>query len=212
MAPCELVNNGEGTASTGIYIYVPSAVAVADLYSNAGAQTGAQEGNSWSFTYNYQEGRPYEYGQSNNAHQHVMCSGRGSCDSPSGRCTCFSGFSGEACQRTTCPNDCSGHGVCQDLRRFASDAGKTYSSAYDARKEMGCSCDDGFRGADCSQVECPSGADPMGHFGGDGQDSDDAAGEAMDCSGRGLCDYSSGTCNCFKGYYGERCEQQTNFV
>ncbi|RYG43288.1 hypothetical protein EON68_00635 [archaeon] len=24
----------------------------------------------------------------------------------------------------------------------------------------------------------------------------------MDCSSRGLCDYSTGTCNCFKGFAG----------
>lgn len=44
----------------------------------------------------------------------------------------------------------------------------------------------------------------MGGFGGDGrsmkEESDDpAAGPAMDCSGRGICDYSNGICQCFKG-------------
>jgi hypothetical protein len=34
----------------------------------------------------------------------------------------------------------------------------------------------------------------------------------MDCSGRGLCDYTTGSCKCFKGYYGERCESQTTLV
>jgi hypothetical protein len=30
-----------------------------------------------------------------------------------------------------------------------------------------------------------------------------------DCSGRGICDYSSGDCKCFSGYYGTQCEYQT---
>merc|ERR1711981_1206900 len=28
----------------------------------------------------------------------------------------------------------------------------------------------------------------------------------QDCSGRGICDYSSGTCKCFSGYAGTACE------
>lgn len=28
----------------------------------------------------------------------------------------------------------------------------------------------------------------------------------QDCSGRGICDYSSGTCRCFSGYAGTACE------
>jgi len=29
----------------------------------------------------------------------------------------------------------------------------------------------------------------------------------QDCSGRGICDYSSGTCKCFSGYAGTACEK-----
>ena len=33
-----------------------------------------------------------------------------------------------------------------------------------------------------------------------------------DCSGRGICDYSSGVCECFSGFVGTRCESQTTLV
>ena len=29
-----------------------------------------------------------------------------------------------------------------------------------------------------------------------------------DCSGRGLCDYNKGKCNCFAGYAGTQCQHQ----
>lgn len=51
-----------------------------------------------------------------------------------------------------------------------------------------------------STVECPSGPDVLKGFGSEA---------GRDCSGRGLCDYSSGICNCFHGYYGTKCEYQT---
>ena len=166
--------------------------------------------DQWTFDVKHNEGTRFVATNDNTLHQQVQCSGRGSCDAETGRCGCFVGYSGEACQRTTCPNACSGHGVCQELRRFADDAGKSYDDTttgflgpYDARKQMGCLCDLGFRGPDCSLIECPSGADPLGADGG---------AEGRDCSGRGVCDYSTGQCACFKGYYGERCETQTNFI
>lgn len=101
--------------------------------------------------------------------------------------------------------------MCQSEARFVAAAGiksaanvlYKYASAYDADKSYGCKCDAGYRGPACDQVECPSGADPMGGDGG---------AEGMDCSGRGLCDFKSGVCKCFKGFFGERCESQSNFV
>jgi hypothetical protein len=194
-APCELTKTGSSALSTGVYLIF------AEIAPGGG--NGYEWGNTYTFTYNYQEGRKYFSGNSDSAHQEVECSGRGLCDRATGRCGCFDGFNGEACQRTTCPNDCSGHGVCQDERRFYNDATNGVYGAYDARKQMGCVCDEGFRGPDCGQIECPSGDDVMGGNGGS---------QGADCSGRGLCDYSAGLCQCFKGYYGERCEYQTNFV
>ena len=39
----------------------------------------------------------------------------GSCDRSSGQCQCFPGYTGTACDRLSCPNDCSGHGQCRRL-------------------------------------------------------------------------------------------------
>lgn len=174
-------------------------------------------------------GTHYIESNDNSFHQQVECSGRGLCDRTSGQCKCFGGYDGEACQRTTCKNSCSGHGVCQDESHFFTDSGTgvTYAQLsgedaflgpYDATKQMGCKCDKGFRGPDCSLQECPSGTDPLltnadvtaVYLNDPAVLQEDAV--ARDCSGRGLCDYSAGVCKCFKGYFGERCETQTNFV
>lgn len=37
----------------------------------------------------------------------------------------------------------------------------TYDGAWDSDMQYGCLCDVGFRGADCSLMECPTAADPM---------------------------------------------------
>ena len=81
-------------------------------------------------------------------------------------------------------------------------AGSNYAG-YEKEQQYGCKCDKGYRGPDCSQVECPSGADVMGASGG---------AEGMDCSGRGLCDYTAGVCKCFKGFFGERCEELSTLI
>merc|ERR1712146_673055 len=55
-----------------------------------------------------------------------------------------------SCERTVCPNDCSGRGICYTQKQLASEAGKTYTSPWDAMKHVGCVCDLGYRGPDCS--------------------------------------------------------------
>ena len=81
--------------------------------------------------------------------------------------------------------------------------GARYDTAWDADYNYGCKCDQGFRGPDCSKIECPSLADPLGHKG---------AAEGRDCSGRGTCDYTVGVCECFRGFYGGSCEYMTNLA
>lgn len=116
---------------------------------------------------------------------HVMdveCSDAGICDRATGECSCFDGYEGSACQRTSCPNDCSGHGICRSNVDFATDFSEavtdqqgeivavgdyydyfrvTYAEAWDSDLHYGCKCDIGFRGPDCSLAECPTSEDPM---------------------------------------------------
>lgn len=144
-------------------------------------------------------------------HGWVECSGQGTCNTKTGECQCFDGYEGRACQRTVCPNDCSGHGSCQPQFQFSRDVDDangvqkkiSYDDAWDALLHFGCKCDPGHRGPDCSLIECPSDYDPVGGQG---------ANEGRDCSGRGLCDYSTGVCECFSGYYGDYCQQVTALI
>lgn len=136
----------------------------------------------------------------NDAHGQVECSAKGLCDRKTGQCHCFDNYDGTACERTVCPNDCSGHGVCKSQQELALAAGTSYTLPWDATKEFGCVCDLGYRGPDCSQQECPTGPDVLGGWGSE---------MGRDCSGRGICDYSSGMCGCFSGYFGNRCQYQT---
>ncbi|KDO28907.1 hypothetical protein SPRG_05778 [Saprolegnia parasitica CBS 223.65] len=134
------------------------------------------------------------------AHQLVECSNRGLCDYASGVCQCFPGFEGKACERMSCPNDCNHHGVCLSIKSIVAAGGGTYTTAWDAEKSYGCLCDQGYRGPDCSLKECPSAADVLLGYG---------ATEGRDCGGRGTCDYVTGDCQCFPGYYGTTCGFQS---
>jgi hypothetical protein len=136
----------------------------------------------------------------NDAHPVTECSSKGICDRGSGECACFTGYEGIACERTACPNACSNAGVCFTQSQLATEASRVYSTPWDANKHTGCVCDLGRRGPDCALVECPSGPDVLKGKGNEA---------GRDCSGRGLCDYESGACNCFNGYYGTKCEYQT---
>ncbi|KAG7376496.1 hypothetical protein PHYPSEUDO_013294 [Phytophthora pseudosyringae] len=101
------------------------------------------------------------------AHQPAECSAMGRCDRLTGTCACESGFEGVACERLACPNACSGNGRCVSMRDAAAlqdDRNFFVSTSYnlwDADKIMGCQCDPGFSGFDCSQRECPKGDNPL---------------------------------------------------
>jgi len=101
---------------------------------------------------------------SNSAHYYMECSNKGTCNRDSGECECFDGYDGVACQRASCPgypNSCSGHGVCKSASQLAdADAGNVYK-LWNKDATMGCECDAGYFGADCSERSCKIGVDPL---------------------------------------------------
>lgn len=155
-----------------------------DYTTDAGGLSKVQ----WSSSLEY-EAFPRPYTASNTdpitaaegeAHFYSECSGRGQCNRGSGECECFPGFTGSACQRTSCPNDCSGNGVCrtsrevaalaQNKRQYAGIGGQKLMSGvqnpfdyqrWDADKATSCICDPGFTGADCALRMCPRNDDPL---------------------------------------------------
>lgn len=106
-------------------------------------------------------------------HKYAECAGRGICDRSSGECACFDGYEGKGCQRTSCPNDCSGHGTCeyiQDMgfaanyadfnnKGFESDKKTFEYHTWDSGKTRGCVCDAQYGDVDCSKRMCPYGND-----------------------------------------------------
>lgn len=98
-------------------------------------------------------------------HAYAECSGKGACDRETGTCQCFDGYTGVGCRYTTCPNDCSGHGMCTQNARVNTDYDSAGSKLYfgsqywDAYKTMRCVCDRGYAGVDCSDRICPHGDD-----------------------------------------------------
>jgi len=122
-------------------------------------------------------------------HFYMECSNKGMCNRDDGTCECFPGYEGSACQRASCPNDCSGHGTCETIKELAEDRedGDLNKGAYamngfasghagigdlsgvgdityelwDKTLTMGCKCDPGFMGPDCSMKLCRYGVDPL---------------------------------------------------
>ena len=93
-------------------------------------------------------------------HDYAECSSAGVCNRATGECDCFQGFYGAACSRTSCPNDCSGHGKCENVAKAAADDYLTVYELWDRDILYGCTCDPGYSGVDCSLRLCPVGVDP----------------------------------------------------
>ncbi len=184
---------------------------------------------------------------STTAHALSECSNAGVCDRSKGECVCFPPFTGAACERRSCPNDCSGHGACLSMATLATMQGLSSPSyayeygtaagmdsyAWDYNVMYGCHCDSswsyGFEedqvqvsewfGPDCSLRHCPSGDNPYtteNELRCQGKNqmnkNDEIKGKAgnichVDCSNRGICDYTTGKCTCFEGSWGDDCGQ-----
>jgi hypothetical protein len=124
------------------------------------------------------------------AHAYMECSNKGLCDRATGECVCFEGYEGSACQRTVCPNACSGHGVCRNIvditnslttvgrsaisgltaaqknaaANFNTGAVSTARHSYnlwDGLNNQACVCDYGYDGYSCEKRLCPKNADPL---------------------------------------------------
>ena len=112
-------------------------------------------------------------------HKYAECAGRGICNRGTGDCECFPGYEGKACARTTCPNDCSGHGRCEYINNLGYAAtpfdykqgefapqepySKFNYNGWDKGKIRGCVCDPEYGDVDCSKRMCPYGTDIMDH-------------------------------------------------
>lgn len=152
------------------WLYTPSTAALKNsMYPSTGIQTpsGKQLQCTKDTTFD-------------NQHAYRECGGRGLCDRTTGECKCFPSFTGEGCRRTTCPNDCSGHGQCRTDANSFYYLGQTpkerfgknipvYSRAVGVPtwgihwpwlKYQQCHCDAGYEGDDCSLRQCPKGDDP----------------------------------------------------
>ena len=98
------------------------------------------------------------------AHYYMECSNKGTCDRDTGECQCLPGYDGAACQRASCPGypeSCSGHGVCKTVRQLAYADNQNVYELWDRDVTMGCECDPGFSGPDCSERLCKYGVDQL---------------------------------------------------
>lgn len=97
-------------------------------------------------------------------HAYSECSSKGTCDRSTGTCVCFNGYEGHACQRLSCPTSsagvCSGHGTCETIQDLTSAVDFSDYFLWDYQSTMGCKCDGGYTGPDCSIRICKHGVDP----------------------------------------------------
>lgn len=93
-------------------------------------------------------------------HHKMVCSNGGMCETETGLCKCFAGYTGASCSRTKCHRDCSGHGQCLTVGQLADDVSLGYT-LWDRNMLTSCKCDAGYTGPACAQRTCPHGDDIM---------------------------------------------------
>lgn len=149
---------------------------ICDCYDNWGLGLGHYSGDCSQRICPYDIAWIDSPDNSGNHHNYAECSARGVCNRDNGECECFPGYEGSACQRSACPNDCSGHGRCKFIEDLAfysvpndyeegyylQQQPQTFNYYYwDSKKTRGCVCDPGYADYDCSKRMCPYGTDVM---------------------------------------------------
>ena len=159
------------------------------------------------------------------------CNGNGDC--LDGKCFCSHGWSGATCKTKTCPNMCSGHGVCRENRTCACQADYT-GETCDVQRcpndcggrshgicfNLKCVCNEHFMGVDCSEARCKNDCSKHGkcvqgkcncQIGYGGKDCSVRLCPGVDepCSGNGGCDGATGKCICSQGWEGRMCAIST---
>jgi len=167
-AGCDNACSGHGTCTTN---------GVCECYDNWGVGMSHDSGDC------SERKCPYEFAwvdapdKTGHHHKYVECAAKGICDRETGLCECFDGYEGKACQRTSCPNSCSGHGTCAYIEDLEEPAGwntnpiSYFSDDYpshpyhywDKTRTRGCRCDPEWFDVDCSKRMCPYGNDVMDH-------------------------------------------------
>jgi len=132
---------------------------------------------------------------------HDNCYFKGNCNDIKGICECFAGFQGKSCENAICPKNCSNSGFCDySLNKCICFHGFTGNSCekplicdancnnhgiceISSENQAFCRCYKGFFGKKCEK-SC-----------------------YLNCSDRGICDHSTGKCQCEKRYKGSFCEE-----
>lgn len=115
-------------------------------------------GGTWEFVPSYLA--------AGEAHVYMECANKGICNKEKGQCECAPGFTGKACQRALCDNDCNGNGQCMTIAEELAHQNKKDSTSvtytlWDADMQTRCVCDPGYEGASCEYRSCPKGDDPL---------------------------------------------------
>lgn len=92
-----IVNGASVEINTGVYVFWDQNF---KAFSQSLGMPDIMINDLYTFSLLYNEGSSFDEGDSNTAHQERECSGRGSCDPVSGKCSCPVGYTGVACERS----------------------------------------------------------------------------------------------------------------